>query len=255
MSLHASEPEGGCRHLARVGLAAALVCGAGCAAVLGIDEPNVVGGDGGSEAQGSPEADAETERAVQMDVGVQVEAAVDVRTDARMDAGPKTDATQDATDSVAPGTNLVTNGDFSMGQNHWAIVAGNGSITTPVGGQLCVSVASNNMAVLGWPEPPNTPGIPLSAGASYTLTYSAMASAAVTVDAKVGHTTSPYATDFDTQTNSDAVTPSFNTFTHPFTAPTNPAETSAGLAFAIPQSGNVSSAEMVCFESVSLVEN
>jgi hypothetical protein len=170
-----------------------------------------------------------------------------------MDATPTGDATQPTPESGANATNLITNGNFSMGQTGWAIVGGTGTITTPAG-QLCVAVASGQMAVLGWPEPTGTPGLALVDGASYTLSYSAMATPAVTVDAKVGHTTTPFTADFETAAGSDAVTSSFTSFVHPFTAPTNP-ETSAGIAFMIPQMGMASNAEMVCFESVSLVQN
>jgi len=201
-----------------------------------------------------PDASSQTDATVAHDSPVSTDGVSPSDGSHGTDVAQGTDAAQTMQDTGGAGTNLITNGDFSMGQTDWAIVSGTGTISTPTG-QLCVSVASGQVAILGWPETPGAPNLPLTAGASYTLSYMAMATPAVIVDAKVGHTTSPYTADFETPTGSDAVTTSFTSFEHPFTAPTNPAETSAGVAFQIPQTGNAAAAEMVCFEMVSLVEN
>jgi hypothetical protein len=152
------------------------------------------------------------------------------------------------------GTNLVTNGSFSQGTMFWGIVSGNGTANAN-NGQLCVMVAANQNAILGWPEPSGTAGPPLVPGAMYTLQYSAQATPSTGVDVKVGHTTSPYTADFETPMGGDAVPGSSMTFTHTFNAPTSPAESSAGLAFTVPATGTAPAALQVCFQNVSLVQN
>ena len=156
----------------------------------------------------------------------------------------------------ATGPNLITNGNFAMGANYWGLyqeMGGSSSITTPPSPpQLCVTVPAGASVILGWT--PASGGIMLSPGASYTFSYSAMATPAVTVEAKVGHSYAPYTADFD---GFDPVTATLTAFTSPpFAAPTaDAAETSAGIEFTIPETGTVTSAETVCFENVSLVEN
>ncbi len=139
-----------------------------------------------------------------------------------------------------------------MGATYWGVNNGVGTLSTPAG-QLCVTVAAGQYALLGWPD--GTTGIPLTPGASYTFSYTAKATPSLLIDAKVGHTTAPYATDFDTPAGDDSVPTAFEPFTHPFTAPTTPAETSAGIAFMIPKTGTATADVTVCFESVSVVLN
>src|SRR5580698_5082027 len=236
------------RDAGRAAVAAALVCTAGCASLFGIDEPNVVSADSGSDAPGSQVSDADPDMRA-ADAGSERRVA-DAGSEMRVaDAGPEVDAPENEADATGP--TLITNGDFSMGTSYWVpMPMADGMLATHSGPppQLCVAVPSGEMVVLAW-----TPGVMLSPGATYTFTYSAMATPAVTVDAKVGHSSSPYTADFETQSGSDAISTSFNTFVHSFTAPTNPVETSAGIAFGIPQTGNVGAAETVCFEEVSLV--
>jgi hypothetical protein len=152
------------------------------------------------------------------------------------------------------GANLIANGDFSRGQDLWAINAGMGVVTVQ-NGQLCVAVAAGQYAVLGWPSPPGTPGLPLAPGASYQFSYIAQATPPVAIDAKVGHTVAPYAPDFDTPLPGDPIPSAFMPFAHPFTAPTSPAENSAGVAFLIPETGTTRGPVQVCFLNVSLVQN
>jgi hypothetical protein len=152
------------------------------------------------------------------------------------------------------GINLIANGDFSHGQQLWQINAGMGVVTVQ-NGQLCVAVAAGQYAVLGWPSPPGTPGLPLVPGASYQFAYVAQATPSVPIDAKVGHTVAPYAPDFETPSTGDRIPSTFRPFIHPFTAPTSPAEDSAGVAFLIPETGTTAGAVQVCFANVSLVQN
>jgi hypothetical protein len=238
------------RDAGRAAVAAALMWTAGCASLFGIDEPNVVSADGSSDAPGSQVTDADPDMRA-ADAGSEMRVAADTGgSEMRVaDVGPEADAPENEADATGP--NLITNGDFSMGMSDWVPKPmADGTLTILPGPpkQLCVAVPSGEMVVLAW-----TPGVMLSPGATYTFTYSAMATPAVTVDAKVGHSSSPYTADFETQSGSDAISTSFNTFVHSFTAPTSPVETSAGIAFGIPQAGNVGAAETVCFEEVSLV--
>jgi hypothetical protein len=151
---------------------------------------------------------------------------------------------------VANPANVVTNGDFSQGATNWSIVAGNGTFTAS-GGKGCVAVDAtqlNQTVTLGWPEPPGSPGAVLLPGDSYTFSYSAASTTApVSLDAKVGQTTSPYTADFETA--SDPVTTTAGPFSHTFTASTG--DPSAGIAFAF----MATAPETVCFQNVSLVQN
>jgi Carbohydrate binding domain len=151
---------------------------------------------------------------------------------------------------AAGGPNVVTNGDFSQGATNWAIVAGNGTFTAS-GGKGCVAVGAtqlNQTVTLGWPEPPGSAGAVLLSGTSYTFSYSASSMAApISIDAKVGQTTSPYTADFET--GADAVTTQVTPFSHTFTA--SPGDPSAGVAFAF----TAAAPETVCFQNVSLVQN
>jgi hypothetical protein len=158
-----------------------------------------------------------------------------------MDAGAATDA--------GP-TNLITAGNFPQGTTLWAITSGPGTLAVD-GGSGCVTLNGGGevASTLGWPAPVGTPGLQLSPSASYTFSYSAEANSLVTIEAKVGQTTTPYVALFDTKT--DIVGTSLSSFTHPFTTPSSASEDmSIGLAFVLPQVTNV-----VCFENVSLVQN
>jgi hypothetical protein len=207
----------------------------------------------------SPEASTASDATVGDGPHVSVEAGSTSDTSTGADSSPSGDGSQTMPESGSSGTNLVTNGDFSMstpGNDYWGIVAGNGTITVS-GGMGCVAVPAGQMATLGWPEAPNTMGASLTGSASYTLSYKAfsMMGGNVLVDAKVGQTTGQYVADFETQMNDgDPVTTTPTTFTHMFTPP-NGDDPSAGIAFMIPQSGSAAAATTVCFEDVGLVQN
>jgi hypothetical protein len=205
-----------------------------------------IGDSGGSEMRGADtggsdmrDADARLDR--QADMGPE-------------DVGPDMDAVEN---EASTGPNLITNGNFAMGTVDWYVPYGMGTLTTPPTTppgpipQLCVTVPSGQNAVLAWMPG----GLMLTPGASYTFSYSAMATPAVMVEAKVGHSTAPYTADYD---GTNAVTATFTAFTPPpFQGPTeDAAENSAGLAFYIPPAGTSTSVQTtVCFESVSLVQN
>ncbi len=171
------------------------------------------------------------------------------------DASQTADGSQAAEESGSQG-NLVTNGNFAIttsGNDYWGIVAGSGTLTV-MNGMGCVAVPASQSATLGWPEAPNSTGPNLSTSASYTLSYTASATSAITVDAKVGWTMSPYYAIFETP--SDMVGTSPTTFTHPFSAAGDAAvemgDMSAGIAFAFSAGA---SGNMVCFQNISLIEN
>jgi hypothetical protein len=157
-------------------------------------------------------------------------------------------------DAPATSTNLITNGNFSSGTTNWTLQNGAGSAAVAAGsGQLCITGITSSV-LLTWPTT-GVPGAALTGGASYTFSYMAMATVPLTVDAKVGETNSPYTADFETATGMDAVTATLSPFTHTFTEPAA-GDTSAGIAFTIPQTGNVPAGETtVCFANVSLVQN
>jgi len=253
--------------VARTAVAAALACTAGCAGLLGIEEPDVVNADGGREATVS-QLDADPDTQIADSGGSEMRVAdtgglgmrdADAHLDRQADMGPE-DVGPDmdaAENEASTGPNLITNGDFAMGTIYWGLyqqMGGSSSITTPTSSppQLCVTVPAGASVILGWT--PAAGGIMLSPGASYTFSYSAMATPAVTVEAKVGHSDFPYTADFD---GFDPVPTTLTVFTSPpFAAPTaDAAETSAGIEFTIPSTGTVASTETICFENVSLVQN
>jgi hypothetical protein len=144
-------------------------------------------------------------------------------------------------------TNLITNGDFSQGMTLWNTVNGTQTITV-TNGELCVDSPAGTVVTLAWPQNSTGPALTLSMSASYTFSYKARATSMnVTVDAKVGHTASPYTADFETA--SDAVTTSEQPFTHTFTPAQD--DSSTGLAFMFTSTN----AQSVCFQAVSLVQN
>ena len=98
-------------------------------------------------------------------------------------------------------------------------------------------------------------GASLLGADTYTLAYTAfsMTGGNVTIDAKVGQTMQPFTADFETTGAGDAVTAAPTPFTHTFTP--NYSDPSAGIAFTIPQTGNVNATTTVCFEKVSLAQN
>jgi hypothetical protein len=210
----------------------------------------VVSDDGGTEATMSQmDADSDMRAAdtgPDTDMGV-VEAGPDDRR--VVDARPDMDAAENEADSTGP--NLITNGNFARGTVDWDLMGTGGLSTPPVTPpQLCVTVPSGQSVILGW-----TPGgIMLSPGATYTFSYWAMATPAVTVESKVGHSIAPFTPEY---TGADAVPTTLSFFSHPVPAPVaaDAAETSAGVEFTIPDMGTVASDETVCFENVSLVEN
>jgi hypothetical protein len=154
-----------------------------------------------------------------------------------------------AVESGGPPGNLVTNGDFSQGMTDWNVQGGSNktgypSAATPY---LCVTLSNGANYVVGWsPLPP----FPLPAGTSYTFSYKAWTTGiAVSVEAKVALSYSPYTADLDVSNPQDSVSTS-QTFTHPFT--TTAEDPSVGIAFLF-DGTSANSGIDVCFDDVTLV--
>jgi hypothetical protein len=154
---------------------------------------------------------------------------------------PDTSTPEADADGHALGPNLIENGDFSQGKALWSVVAGPGMIVDGGSGELCVWSPASQMTTLGW----GPPGAALFSANSYEFSYIAMATQEpVIVDAKVGHSSAPFGTDFDSP--NDGVTISWQPFVHSFSPPGN--DSSAGLAFAFMSGVD----QQVCFQNVIL---
>lgn len=172
------------------------------------------------------------------------------------DSGSSDDACDPADSGVQPAGNLATNGDFSQGMDNWAVQGGSNksgypSATTPY---LCVTLSNNVSYIIGWT--PSSP-LDLAAGATYTLSYRAWSSgAAVSVEAKVGLSYSPYTADLDVNSPQDSATQTSickaPEFKHTFT--TKGDDPSAGIAFLVVGSSATAGVD-VCFDNVTLVSS
>ena len=148
------------------------------------------------------------------------------------------------------GPNLITNGDFSMGDMMWSV--DNSSVTHQVtNGQFCLMVTNTSPSFhLGWPAT-SSQAISLAPG-MYRLSYKASSSGPlnVTIQPKVGLAVDPYTADFPTgNAVTDPVTATLQSFTHTFT--TTATDKQAGLAFSIAPNGT-SGMTTVCFDDVAL---
>ena len=143
-------------------------------------------------------------------------------------------------------TNLVVGGDFSSNGAAWHTLSGLNGTFAVTGSEGCLTVQDATGAGIGWPA--TGPAADLVAGQNYTFSYSARVvnSTGVTVDAKVGQSTSPYTADEETM---DPIGSSATAVSHPVVG----GDSSAGISFII--SGTVSVGVEVCFSNVSLVAN
>jgi hypothetical protein len=151
----------------------------------------------------------------------------------------------------ASGENLVTNGDFSMGEMFWKVDAS--SIThSVVDGAECLMFSGGAASFfLGWPDPVAN-ALSLKGGTTYKLTYRASSTGplSVKVEAKVGKAVDPFTDDLPLVT--DAVGTSLQTFTHTFTPTSN--DTQAGVAFKVTPGSTTSQMTTVCFDDVVLAK-
>ena len=157
------------------------------------------------------------------------------------DAAPG-DVWSDAGPCQISSNDLITNGDFSMGVDYWAIVYGPGYIVTPDGGPLCVETTGGQYAILAW-----TKGVALPPD-SYDFWYCAWASQqSVTINPVVGHSLPPNTQDYG-EGVADTVTTGGGKQDHQFALDGGDWDDSGGLSFQI--SSQID--QQVCFQSVNL---
>ena len=161
-------------------------------------------------------------------------------------------ATGAAGSSTTP-TNLIKNGDFSLGKEYWDLTyqAGEVAGSDYSGGQYCIYNLSTSLYLsfsLGYPPTPSD-AFAIDPTATYTLSYQAMGTAMTmpaTVMVKIGHVEAPYTQLYAT---TDYPNAALQTFTHQITSATG--DTAAGLVF----NGTLDYYSYACFDNVSLVKN
>ncbi|MEV1009406.1 glycoside hydrolase family 9 protein [Streptomyces sp. NPDC049881] len=145
-----------------------------------------------------------------------------------------------ATPAAAEGPELIDNGDFSGGTDSWWWTEG--SPATVVDGRLCVDVPAGTAnpwdAILG------QDGLPLTAGESYELSYTASSTAPITIRTNVQLAVDPWTTEL---ASPDQIGTAPETVSHTFTASAD--NTAAQLAFQI---GGNAGAYTFCVDDVSL---
>ncbi len=153
--------------------------------------------------------------------------------------------------------NLVTNGDFCDGSNHWNVTYSGTSTadysTSTAGGSFCIQNNTNIYAALtlGWPTSTES-GVTLESGSSYTFAYSA-GGASLVVVAKVGLTVSPWTAAFSSL---DSIGTNMSDYSHTFAA--SSVAGTVGVAFTIADPSALSYfyyPGQICFDNVSLTKN
>ena len=140
--------------------------------------------------------------------------------------------------SLLLGPNLITNGDFSNGQNGWLLTApaGSGITVSVTDGQLCVSFPSGTYqeATVGWPADP-TQAVALPLGESFQFSFQASSAPSLTQFGDlVGPATGSSRSTPDFQSTNDALFGGIQMFSHPFTSR---GDSAAGVAFNMNSSG------------------
>ncbi|HZG07113.1 MAG TPA: glycoside hydrolase family 9 protein [Streptomyces sp.] len=140
----------------------------------------------------------------------------------------------------ADGPELITNGDFSSGTTGWWWTEN--SPGKVVDGRLCADVPAGTQnpwdAIIGQND------IPLTAGEGYELSFTASATAPITIRTNVQMATEPWTTE---HSSADRIGETAETFTHVFTAAAD--HEAAQLAFQI---GGSEEAYTFCVDDVSL---
>jgi endoglucanase len=146
-------------------------------------------------------------------------------------------------DSPALAAELIQNGDFESGATApWWWTEPNPA--TIVDGQLCADNAAGTTNP--WDAIIGQDGIALTAGESYTLSYSASATSPVTITTNVQEAAEPYTQQFS---SNDALTPELQTFEHTFTATAE--DPAAQLVF---QFGGGAEDLTFCVDDISLAD-
>ena len=149
------------------------------------------------------------------------------------------------------GPNLITNGDFSMGEASWKVDVASVAHSI-VDGRECLMVSGGAVSFfLGWPAAVEN-ALTLKGGTAYTLSYRASSTGplSVKVEAKVGKAVTPFTDDLPLVT--DMVGTSFQTFMHTFTPTAD--DTQAGVAFKVTPGTMTSQMTTVCFDDVVLAK-
>lgn len=134
----------------------------------------------------------------------------------------------------------IRNGDFSAGTSPW-FSYGTGDLTNP-DGRLCTTVAAGTANP--WDAGIGQEGVPLIAGASYTLAFDATATPGATLNAVLQLGSAPYTTYTTVSATAGGTA---QRTTHTFTAPTD--DPRAQLVF---QVGGSAAAQTFCLDDVSL---
>lgn len=145
-----------------------------------------------------------------------------------------------AADGDDPAPEQIVNGDFSAGTAPWWSTA-NAPVAV-VDGRLCAEVPAGTVnpwdAIIGQND------VPLVAGESYTLTYTASSTVPLSIHTNVQMATEPYTTDL---AETDHIGTEDTSFTHVFTATAD--RDAAQVAF---QVGGGAAATTFCVDDVSL---
>jgi hypothetical protein len=148
----------------------------------------------------------------------------------------------------SPGGNLVTNGDFSMGEMFWTEILNNGGDMhhSVQNGAWCVTIAMGQSVTLGWAADASSP-LQLTSGTNYKFSFRASASNPINgFNAKVGHAVDPFGTDFEQ--DGIQVGNGLQSFMYGFMPPN--ADDNTGIAFIL--SGPNNGTSDVCVDDVTL---
>ncbi|GHB16250.1 endoglucanase [Streptomyces clavifer] len=139
-----------------------------------------------------------------------------------------------------PGPEQISNGDFTAGTAPWWWTANTSGAVSE--GRLCAAVPAGTTNP--WDVIIGQNDIPIVAGESYSLSYTATSTVPLTVQTRVQEATAPYATELAT---ADPVGPEPVTVTHFFTAAADRPNAQVAL-----QIGGGDSATTFCLDDVSL---
>jgi hypothetical protein len=173
-------------------------------------------------------------------------------------AGQGNQAGTSSTNScIANPNNLITNGDFCDGSNHWNVTysgtrAADYTTSTATGGFCLQNTTDIYYALtLGWPTSTES-GVTLEPGSSYTFSYSA-GGASIVIVAKVGLTVSPWTAAFSAL---DSIGTNMADYSHTFSA--SSVSGTVGVAFTIADPSALSYfyyPGQICIDNVSLTKN
>ncbi len=152
---------------------------------------------------------------------------------------------------------MIKDGTFQAFDTYWNAILQEGDSGTytrpPSAAAVCVTNTSTSSSLnyelsftIGYPNASGDTFV-IEPGATYTLTYTVNATYPISLEAKIGHSVSPWTLVYAVTT--DVLTTSYKTFSHQFTSTTG--DTSAGLAF----NAVVDLYGKMCFQQVSLTKN